>query len=1215
MSLLIENNYYVGKGQPYATVNQAINAIATLLQGGNYQLPSTSAPDGGNVNIVLVGNDKFSAIKIPDNLTPPIKAQGRYLVIRRQDVGDNGNIISDALPVITPAANQSGDQDISNRLIGIDIGSNNPNVKIQGIRVQSFLIGISAGFNCHNLYINRCFVTNNKNAQIYIHNIEGLYLVNNLIVGGEYGIVVKYVKNIRCYHNTIFLDGLTALNGASKAGLILQGERTYGNSNPSTVYCLGNLVYTIGCPAAIFYEEDLKNNRLLSDYNDFYSQTCPVQLRSDNATLPQDEQEIVRKSYVNILDWRQAGPLGSSNAALIDQHSVSIHPVFIQNVSLLSNTSSSIVNLNIIDNSPLLGKVPSWFYSSDSFYIPSDFNTTLISVDSLLNTRQFPLTAIGANDKKSLNGFFGQDIFTSPLELDPSKKCNIDPLDVISAQELTMTYPAIKAGYFWSHERPFYLYGKKGAFNLGYLAKTVLKLPGILDTKQPLSIRIRDKEISEKDWDLSGMNLTIYHRNNNITSYNDEIQILGKVRQWYDNSFTNENAYYVFKIKDGITSFILPESYQAGAPVVITDDRIAFTNPIDAVYRDFQVVLDHKTHESHIQFGGNSNLLENSDFCYSYSGNTPRDWISKIQGNPRSVFILWNQFSYWGDKAVGLSVSPDPGFITSPQIDIHSNENLCFTWHAMLPTGITGTNGQSITGLSGKYIVTQFNNYDEEIPARIEGDFVVGPSYQRYYLPLGPADQIIDLSQPGLASAPLVYLKTGAAVLDDNVTKVELTLSGYNYSGLMSTGAFFALDAVQAEYSLEPSYYHPKPSFTDMTVEFETDQSGIFIDKRMNISPVFNENPNGFLYIADMPATIWGGPSDPEVTTLHEYRWPHGRMSVLPWARLYGKDKLHQRSVDSDTIGEPQNIISPYVFPKNAAQAVMSPSVLRVSQEAELPEGLSVQVLDTSYNPYSLRNYVAHVYDPNGNFPGWLSKKHYGAKEQLGSTIYGSLNSNGSFSCGFVCPDAHLVSYVGSVPRSLLSVSGLSGVVDSLSYISTRYNVSTENNGNITVVGLSGKQHKTLSDTALTGLYVAESNGDKSIITLGYPPCNGSVKVKAGVINFSETQVDPQSNEYRINYSYGQIELPAGTIDSTFYVEYRPKYAYPDPVNKNTIIFHHNQVFNDYSGAIQVDYDAELALEVRVSEPLNREFVATFPIILQNPKLSQFENQFLSSEF
>lgn len=1209
----ILSEYYVGQGQPYRDVDQVLNTLANALTTDDFILPPDSLSDGGQVNIVIVGNRKLPNFTVPDNLTVPLADAGRYLVIKRQERREDGSVISSALPTFGPIAPEDATPSVEDHLIGINLGNNNPNIKLIGLRVDGFVIGLTAGFNCNNLTITRCFFTNSINTQIYVHDSTRVYIVNNVVVGGQYGIVLKNVGGIRMYHNTVFLDGLTALDNTTKAGIMLQGERLFSNNYNPEVFCLGNLVYTVGCPAAIFYEQDLGD--LNSNYNDFYSATAVVQLRQDNATMPDDTAEVVRNNYTSLTDWRQVAHLSDDSTRSVDQDSISIHPVFIQNIGLAGATASSILNLNLINNSPLMQRVPAWFHDSDDFFIPDDLDTDLISVDCLNNNRQYPYTSIGANDAPSLNGFFGQDIFTSPLEIDPDKRCNVDPLNLVSAQELTMTYPAILAGYFYSHERPYYLYGKKAGVHLGYLAKTTFQLPGILYSAT-VSVRVRDEIIPEEDWDITGKRLILYHRSNKITSYEDEVQITGQLKGWFGNGFTFQNAFYVFKIKDGTTEFVLPSDYQPGAPICITDDRVSYRNPIDTVRREFGISFYEVTQETKLVFGGNENLFENSDFSYTFSGSTPSYWIVPPQTDDSNAFLLWNDYSYFGDYALGLKIDHNPGYVISPSIKIAHDDPLCLSWHAKLPVDITGAGGSDVTTASGYYRVILYDNYDEEMPNVIDGYFNITTGYHRYYLPIGADDDLIDTTNDGYESAPLVSLQTGVIVLPERVTKLELILSGVNHSGNVSSGAFAILDAIQAEYALSPSYYHPKPSFYGMTVEFETSASGIFVDRMQNISPVFNENPNGFLGIADMPASLWGGPKDPETTTLHEYRWADGRLRVLPWARLFGKDKLRQKAILGNSPSVVQDIISPYVLPRQAYEASISPAVIRISQNAEVPDGFNVQVSDTLGNPYSLRGYVAHVYDSNGHFPGWLSKVYMGAKEQLGSTIYGTLGSNGSFNGFYLSPSRNHIRWVGSVPTPGSTVTGLSGVLDSVSFVTVPYSVSSENNGNITIIGNGGKFHDTYSRTPISGQYLTEASVHSRFIALEYPPVYGSVKVYMDDEQFGESYITPQSKEFTVSYSYGQITLANDIVAGTpVIVSYQPKYAYPIPDEPNKIVLHNSQIFGSYTGPIQIDYDAELKLELRVSDPMNREFVATFPVIAQNPLIVFSDNYSLENEF
>lgn len=1211
MTNIIESTYYVGLGQPYNTVNQVLNTLKTYIDSGNYQLPPQSSLNDGNINIVLVGNGQFAPITIPDNLTFEIAAQNRYLIITRQEYQSNGQLDTSSLPLITPTAQNGKEISVEDKLIGINIGSNNPNVKIIGLKVSGFVIGLSAGLNSDNLTISRSFFTNSFNTQIYAKDLNGLYLLNNIVLGGQYGIVAKYIKKLRLYHNTVIVDGASALDSKTKAGVILQGERTELNASPSSIYCLGNIVYTIGCPAGIFYEEDLKTNRLVSDYNDWYSQDTIIQLRQDNATTASDSSEVIRSNYKAIDDWRRAGYLGSSTTTLVDQNSISVHPQFIQNISLIGNSQSSILNLGTIDNSSITQKVPSWYTSYDALYIPSDFNEDLISKDCLLNLRQSPFTSIGANDKASINGFFGHDLFTSPLVLDPEKKCDLDPLRVLSSQNMTMSYPTIKAGYFWSHDRPYYLYGKKFASNLGGIARTRFTLPGRLDPST-IKVYVRDNEIKNTDWNAIGQYFYVWHKNYGITSYQDEIQISGRVKRWANNGFAYEDAYYIFKIEDGLTEFVLPKDYQSSGPIIITDDRINYVNPADATRCEFVVSYDFEANESKLKFGLNENLIDNSDFTLLTTGLSPLGWVSPPEIGQTGVYVLGSQYAYFGDYAIGIRVDGStPSYIISKKIPISEDDSLALTWHARSPIGITGSSGNAPSTLTGYCIVNFYDNYDELMAYQISQPFAtVTGEYQRYYLQLGSSDTIVNPNFRGLDSAPLVYVSTGALQIPANSTRCTITISGANNGTNVNAHSFMCIDAIQAEYGNIPTYYHPRPDFVGMTVEFETDPSGMFIDTRMNISSTVNENPNGFLAIQDMPAYLWGGPNNPEVTTLHEHRWQFGRINVLPWARLFGKDKLKEKVIGDDNPAYTKDVIVPFVHPRAAAEAIITPSRVAANQDSEDQEYFHIQVLDKYGNPYGLRNFVAHIYEKNSHFPGWLGKRYYGAKEQLGTTIYGKLNSNGSFSASYTSPSSRHVSWIGEVPKPI------SGDLGNISSIRTSYECSIESNGNITIIGQSGKFHETSSSMELIDDYLTKANSNGTYIALDYPPVFGTVKLSIDNEEFKETIEVPQSKEFSVDYLAAKLILPVGvSAGNTATVAYKARYAYPDYQDTNKIILHNDQIFGSYKGPIQVDYDAEVKLEVRVADPLDREFVATFSVVLQNPQLGYVKENISKFEF
>jgi hypothetical protein len=1204
----IANKYYVGPKQPYSSVSQAINVIKNIIDSGDYTLPSATLADGGNVNIVISDGGIHQPFTIPSNFTQAIYSSGRRFVITRQEFKQTGVLNTSNMPAITSSAAGSSEVSIADKAIGINVGSNNPGVTLRGLYVKDCVSGIQAGFNSNYLRIERCFISNSSNLQIYAHNLEGLNLVNNIIIGGEYGIIAKYVKNIRAYHNTVFIDGATALNGKAKAGVILQAERTFGNNSPSTIYFAGNLIYTVGAPALILYDGDLSSSRVVSDYNNLFRPDGNiVQLRQDTTQLT-DEAEIILKEYADLKSWRKSGPLGSDNTTPIDKNSISIDPVFIQK-TFIAGTETSVLDLSLISSSPVLGKVPSWYSTTDSTYIPSDFSSALLNYDALLNTREKPKTAIGANDAPSSNGYFGQDLFTSPLSITPDQSCDVDPLAIVTNQKIDMMYPKISAGFFWSHERPYYLYAKKGASQLGYLAKTTFKLPGHVLSQNDMTVKIQGKEIPQDSWDIRGQELIVLHKDYGIASYEDEVHINAKINGWDNNGFFKKNAYYVFKIRNGKTEFLLPEEYNPQGPVVITDDRISLRDPLDLVRREFTVEYDSERQESVLRFLHTENMVENSMFNISQSAYAPSYWDTDHNFTDQ-IFLLGQDFSYYGDYAAGIKLGARPGWLGTSYIPVDDSKPITLSWHCRIPTGM------GMSGATGHYLIKWYDQHNKETSDKtISGHFHISETgFSRYYVTVGNQDTDVSDDTYDNFGIPVVNTQD-MIVTPSNISSLQLIISG-DYNQNIAGDSFFVLDAVQAEYSNHPTYYHPQLSFDYMTVEWESSDDNYFVDKRMNITPVFNENPNGFLTIQDMPATIWEGPKDDNITSLHEYKWPLGRLNHLPWARLHGKDKLTQKAKGTEELSVPLDIISPYAVVAIPTKANMDPDVVNITQFTGDVAGFNITVVDKYSNPYSLRRYTMQVYDPNDNYPGLIAKRYFGAKEQLGTTIYGELNSNGSVSAEYSPVSSDLIRYVGKmpVPQSQAEIS--EGVNDTISSISTPYMVYPENNGNITVIGKNGKLMQTEGTKEESLELIGNSNGSVAVVTLPYPPVFGSLKVKHNGLDFYETLSTPQSNEFEVSYSYGQFTVSSEIdLEKPFVVSYIPKYAYPDPYNYNKVIFHHNKVFGNYNGPITVDYDAHVFIEIRVEKPFAGELIAAFDVVLQNPQLSKITNESLSLEF
>jgi len=1283
--------YYVGQNQIYTEVNQALASIRSDVLNTD----PLGWPTELDIKVILTDNTLYLPIKIQDSTTQLLYENGKRLVITREEYTQSGDIVTDSVPKISTHGPGSDELDDEDRVIAVNIGDNNPGVTIQGLMIQDGIIGIYAGFNSNELIISRCFVLNCLNVQCYVRDLRHAYILNNLFIGGEFGLVVKHVEKARIYHNTIFLDGVQTLsdNQTVSAGVVLQAERVVnfpltewltefiheeGEGYDRLAFFIGNLIYTVGAPALILYHDDLNEiyklhedippvGRIVSNFNCLYSDTITVQVRQDNFADDDGTQaDVVFANHVTLADWQNAYFLGQLEddyiqgiEKRIDANSIGVDPLFIEYINSNDGSMGSIINLWLLTNSPVLNQVPNlandrtygvgfgaWklvFETADYYinwdpYMPLEMDTIPIAIDSLLNPRVIPNTSIGANDSVSINGFFGEDIFTGPFTIDPDKNCDVTPIHYVLEQRLNLIYPSLLAGYFWSHERPYYLYGKKGAGQLGYFTKVTFDLPGKLNLKEEITVKVFDEEISSENWNIIGNKLIVYFRDYGLKHYEDEVQLEGEFLFWDDDGFrfASTKTYYIFKVNDGIIEFCLPPNYEEGSPVVVTDDRVNYKNKDDITKSEFLVNYDLNSQQTVVEFNGSKNLFNNSEFTYSEALIAPKYWETPPYNSNdfARTFMLGDDYSYWGDNAVGLNIGYNPGTINYEPLSVDPSGYITFSWHSMVPAGIypvTGTDsdgvllyntGEQINSITGHCTFKFYDSYGLFMPTdTVVNSFVSYNSYyKRYSITLGPSIELTS-GQLSIESTQIEYLNDLHTVpIPERAGSVEFGISGGNYtsgsyaSGVWS-GAFITLDALQAERSKTLSYYSPRPDFQNTTVEFETDPSGVFIDKNLNITPAYHDDPNGFLYIHDMPASLWGGPKHAETTSLHEYRWPEGRLLYLPWARVWGKDKLEQKHVKGDVPKKSEEIIAPYVYSKFATDIVLTPSEIVASQiNQSLEDNLytvgkdfGVNIIDNIGNAYHLRNYQVSIYEENGKFPGWLSKTYFGAKEQLGDMLYGSLSANGSMNGLYTPPPSSLITYEGLTPTS-----------GDMTTLKMPYRVASDSQGNVTVevpIGSNGSGNTsgstflpTEGTDPLTGYYSVTSNGQNETpyISLDFVPKIASSRVSFESVNFNETPGEPSMREFFVDYVNASINFTKNFTGDNVYVEYIPKYVTVDSLNSNHLNFVHSKVFDDYQGPVEINYDAEIFLEVAVEQPVSGQFIETFSMTAQNYKT--FEN-------
>ena len=1131
------------------SIQSAINNVVQEL--------STSPSIDRDIEIII-DKGTYAGFKIPDAALFPLFESSYRLVIKAKPA---------TFPII--------DFNFSNsdQVVGIDIGSGNPNVKIQGLRIQYFPVGIRAGLNSHYPIVANCIINNNRNVGIFFEQCKEAQAIQNIVINGDYGIVSRLTKSAAIVHNTIFMNGaISSTVGTSMSCIWAELANDYGGGESDTglLHIVGNIGWNTTGRALTLFLPDVENDRVICDFNDWVKSTEELVALEDNAFYRGPNSQP-RRVFSDIVSWKTMG---------LDLHSKSEDPKFISPVKIRKDRNGYAVDLNLLPVSPVLGHVPSFAFDSAlvSTYLPVYFDTTYLLKDILNQNRNQSGTAIGANDKLSTSGFFGQDVFSNPLDLDITKNCGVDPFSNVLFKSLELWFPKFKSGYFYSNEREYYLYSKKLTKTLGELATTVFSLPAKLAPGKPIVVKVAGKVIDTTYYDVSGTNFILKHKDCPIFTGEEEVEIEGWISNWNSNSFVFNKVLYILKIHEGETYYYLPDNYVSKGPVVVTDDLTNFTDSDYTTNREYSVWFDQTKQENILEFANHTNTIINGQFDYRDTDDSPLYWISS---GATLHYSSVDTPSVAGRNVCKLS---DQGYIKRI-VPVKEYSNLSF--HTM-------SYGSGLL----EWTVEFYDHNFEPVGYIVTGEIEASSEWRRYNFFFNNSGINYDLLVPQVPY-PCIPL--------NNIIPPEPSTSMLFKFKHIENPAFtgdLVLDAIQYEYTQVPTLYHRKHLFDELTVEFETSEEEYYIDKKLSMSPVTNLNSDGFIFIPEIPAEVYGGPKDPAITTLHEWRWPYGRKYILPWARTKGKDKLRKRPKDRFNFipSDKTEIISVVNKVAQIKEIELIPTIPTTFVGDTDGVGFTVKITDTDQNPSCLTDVTVSLKDYNAKYPGLLSKKNLGLKEQLGPAIKTKTDSSGNISLLWIPPDKSAGVYKGSIPSpTLISTAG-----DQISVIKTEYPVSLESLGNVTIFDSVGNNIQTFSDTFIKNTYSPTYSAETSVIKLRYPIKPGSIKLKANGIRYKETQINIlSSDEFFVDYENSIVTVKGRVTNID--VEYQPSYILVSEVDPYKIMIYHNQVFESVSGLITVGYDFTVKLTVSCLDPATRNTITnTFDLVAQNPTSTKF---------
>jgi len=1133
---MVTYSYTVSADGPTYTIQEAINRVASELS-----LSPTIERD----IIINVADGVYGGFVIPDGALSTLVGSAYRLVVQAA-----GNF----MPVI--------DFNVSENIsVGIDIGTNNPNFSVKGFRVQYFPVGIRAGLNSHYPLITNNTVVNNRNVGIFIEQCHQAQILQNVVVNGDYGIVVRLCKSAAIIHNTIFQNGaIASKKGASVSGIWANLAMNYGNGVSDTGYLhiIGNLVWNICGQAVTLFVDDVERQQaLVSNYNDFFSGDPTKLIVLEDRRFYYGAGSAPRRVFANLSEWKALG---------FDTQSISVNPGFIAPTRIRSDRNGYALDLTLLTTSPILGIVPSFFVDAGatSTWLPSYVDSQSFAKDILGSPRVQVGTAIGANDRATNTGFYGSDIFSNPLDINITKNCDVNPISDVMSNRLDIWYPTLKRGFFYSNEREYYLYSKKECKNLGELAVSKFRLPSKVATAYPITVRVNGTELSSSCVDIVGDDLYVYHSDSNIVHGNEEVDITYYMALWSNGGYMYQQTHIVFKVWQGKISYYLPTGYIPVGPVIVTDDMSCPTDSDYISHREYTIKFDEVEQKTELIFANDSNQLINGQFDY-HESFAPFGWESNLATIRTGASPTWTVAGYYE-----CEIAPS-GFIAQT---VRSNELSVLSLFAR-----GNTIGYNLHAYDSRYM---------DLGYVLTGSIQLSDTWNRYYVVLGTTTPI---------ETGYIPTNLGIPILVDRLyIPQETSYLSIKFTNPSSQSAY--VDALQFEEGEHLTAYHRRPFLNELTVEYETSTEDHFVDTKQSICPVRNYITDGFMYIPEITARTYGGPTANAITTLNEYTWPYGRKNILPWARTKGKDKLCYRPGGAFH-SEPQlkpEIITPVFFGPIIDTVELYPSTPVGLQGDTNGVGFSISVTDRDSNPVGLSYIVAGIVDKTAQFPGFLFKKLYGLKEQLSQVIYTNLDNAGIVNLVWIPPDESKSTVHVSVPLPIDSAG-------TMSQIKVKYPVSLKANGNITIQDSTGKFISTVGNR-ITDIYYATVSSTISQFSLPYSVSYGSMTVVVDNKTYTESfSSSLESNQFYVDYDNSKVIIN-GRHDSAT-ISYVPVYVTATKSDPRTIVIRHDKVFSSVAKdeRLLINYDYSVPLTVSVFDnTLNTYYTTNFELIARNYK-------------
>ena len=1222
-------NYLVGPNQIYKEVQDAINALFSQHGGSDFTEQH---------NITIVEDGVYSAFELsPINRLRPTS-------VNRLVIGAANGI----LPIIDA---QKTEMLTGSFMNGCLIGDGISYTTIRRMYFRGFQKGIVLGPNCHKTIIEKNVVVNSQNTGIWVYQSDQAQIINNVVFNAKYGIVSTLAKDLAVIYNTVFNDQNASVDIDTCLYIELQKDRGNGVLDYGKATIINNILYSMSGRSILINQRDLLN--LQSDFNNLYAPngsiaTVREELSSGDINLVEIEDlSSWRTQTLNDTLSISDDPVfivQNTNVSFssIDLNLLAASPCITAGKILCGDPSNDLDDY--IDDSLLctdvLGKDRSSAptIGANEISVAEGFYGTTVTTDINLQNANLPVCADGSvlshidavseQYQSSVScwvpqiksGYFY--VREKPYYLYADKKGRT--LKELRQTIFIMPRPIHDvvlhvSGKSVTGTEYYEVYGDKFLLKHKDLDITseadVISVQGKIRVWSSVDEKFTNRDVVYRFRIMDGEKRYVFPEEPKDSA---PIVITDDTVRPLDPSSFLPYEFYTRHGQDGVflefhqdQNMVLNSQFDYGTEVsdvianynIDTSDYQYVTNPF-LTYQDTTGANHVLNDPQSTQVNDPSNMYIVEQFVARTLGSTtfahagaevPHDFILKTDGRISSrsfvqvsgsdpVYPLMGKNMLVFDVPTGSYLDH---YVAQEVTKIDPDENYFFSFYAAAPN-VTGKVYFDLDTYDGNNVLLQqHTGYFANITSNVEIN-TEDSHWTRFGIGIGNTASTYPRSQYIVTGIPS---DTSVVNMSDDLLSINQDARKFQFKIYAETGNPIIVDCLQLEKGEKPTRYSRIPKELDVTVEYESTNSGFYEVHDLTVSPLRNIATNGFLQIGPVPASDFDENAPYNSTILTDWFWSRGRTNYLPWAKTSGKNKFFKTPYAHDSGVYCDNDITWDLDIATPAQIYCGLEQLFCTQDLEA-EFLSVKVLDSNKNAYTFKNLSLELFNSDGMYPGAILHKELGYPDKYGQSVDVPTDSDGCVNIFIEAPSSYDVQYFGDKPTVFSSASfpEQTSINKQFGSIEVDYPVSSLNYGNIVVRDRNLNSYSVESSEIYTRIITPSFMADGfTFYNLNDYAVFGSLSCRISTVTDFDTKLKEtqqfQSNQGEFIYDdlFGRIVIQ-GNEPRSIKVSYSRVLAWSNIDNPKTINID-KTLLDQITGDIMVDYDAELTLKITANAP------------------------------